>query len=52
MYKLDVYSFNETVNNLEIVDVPPSCVTFDGKFTGGTVAAFTVSTIAVPGTWG
>jgi hypothetical protein len=34
------------------VDVPPTWITFEGKLTGGIVAAFTVSTIIVPGTCG
>jgi hypothetical protein len=37
---------------IAFVDVPPTWVTFEGKLTGGMVAAFTVSTIVVPGTWG
>jgi hypothetical protein len=40
------------VTNISYDDVPPTWVTFEGKFTGGIVAAFTVSTIVVPGTWG
>jgi hypothetical protein len=37
---------------IALVDVPPIWVTFEGKLTGGMVAAFMVSTIVVPGTWG
>jgi hypothetical protein len=37
---------------IAFVDVSPTLTTFDGKLTGGIVAAFTVSTIVVPGTWG
>jgi hypothetical protein len=37
---------------IAFVDAPPTWTTFEGKFTGGIVAAFTVSTIVVPGTCG
>jgi hypothetical protein len=37
---------------IAFVDTPPTLMTFEGKLTGGMVAAFTVSTIVVPGTWG
>jgi hypothetical protein len=33
-------------------DVPPTWLTFTGRFTGGVVTAFTVSKICVPGTCG
>jgi hypothetical protein len=47
-----VYSVIVVENNIAYDDIPPTCVTFDGKLTGGMVAAFTVSTMVVPGTWG
>jgi hypothetical protein len=42
----------KVLTNISYEDNPPTWVTFEGKLTGGMVAAFTVSTIVVPGTWG
>jgi hypothetical protein len=47
-----VYSFIVVDDIIAYDDIPPTWVTFDGKLTGGMVAAFTVSTMVVPGTWG
>ena len=52
MYKLEVYSLIIVLLIVATDDEFPILVTFTGKFTGGIVAAFTVSTIVVPGTCG